>query len=252
MKTFFVSDLHLWHGNIIKYSGRYWAVEDPDLRDQIVAARLDESLMPEVRIPAEATELMNAYILDKINSKVGPEDRLFILGDIGFANGGNQFRNRVKDLREKLLAGKIYLVWGNHDGRIPMVGGPGDGRPQDREDYRAAIADIFDGVFEQVMVYCEGGIKIFCNHYPMVSWPDAHKNGLPGHAKPHDTISILSYGHVHGAYAKGQQNFRENPISFEHPWAAVDVGVDASRKWPWSAQELWDACQPQVKEIINK
>lgn len=90
MRTFFTSDLHFFHRNIIDYSDRPYrdAGGNPD-----VAA-------------------MNEGIIRNWNEVVGPGDRVYILGDV--AMGG---RSKAPELAKILrrLNGKKYLVPGNHD-----------------------------------------------------------------------------------------------------------------------------------------
>ncbi|MGL6106924.1 hypothetical protein [Romboutsia sp.] len=56
MKTFYISDLHLYHKNVIKMCSR----------------------------PYEDLEEMNADFIHKWNSVVTHEDKVMILGDVGF------------------------------------------------------------------------------------------------------------------------------------------------------------------------
>lgn len=87
-QTFFTSDLHYGHANIIKYCDR----------------------------PFESLTDMNAAIINNWNSVVKPEDTVYILGDVSFAT--------PKETEEFLhkLNGEIHLILGNHDTKkyIPM------------------------------------------------------------------------------------------------------------------------------------
>lgn len=78
------SDLHLNHGNIIKYCNR----------------------------PFVDTQIMNEKIKERWNELVDSEDIVIVLGDLGF------FRNpqEVKDYIEQ-LNGIKFLILGNHDRR---------------------------------------------------------------------------------------------------------------------------------------
>ena len=81
MNTYFTSDTHFGHGNIIKYCSRPFA-------------SIDE---------------MNEGMIRNWNSVVSPEDRVFHLGDVAFM--------KPDPLSEILqsLNGKKILIWGNHD-----------------------------------------------------------------------------------------------------------------------------------------
>ena len=81
---FFTSDLHFYHGNIMKYC--------PKFRDFNDVNEMNEKLI----------ELWNAV--------VGPEDTVYDLGDFAFCN-------KLKDLKSvaRRLNGSHVLILGNHD-----------------------------------------------------------------------------------------------------------------------------------------
>ena len=81
VNTFFTSDLHFGHKNIIKYCDR----------------------------PFGNTTEMNEAIVTNWNSVVKPEDIVYILGDISFAS----VQETTKLLSQ--LNGILYLIRGNHD-----------------------------------------------------------------------------------------------------------------------------------------
>lgn len=81
--TFFTSDQHFNHANIIKYCNR----------------------------PFKDTQEMNEVLMEKWNSTVGKNDIVWCLGDICLGD-----RNYIPELVSK-LNGRINLVMGNHDTR---------------------------------------------------------------------------------------------------------------------------------------
>lgn len=81
MKTFFTSDTHFFHKNILNFSHR----------------------------PYETIEEMNEGLIDKWNSVVSNHDRVFHLGDFSFSNADNTL-----SVLER-LNGKKFLILGNHD-----------------------------------------------------------------------------------------------------------------------------------------
>jgi calcineurin-like phosphoesterase family protein len=83
MKTFFTSDTHFGHANIIKYCKR----------------------------PFSSTEEMDNALIHNWNSVVGPEDTVYHLGD--FAVGGGPAAPYLRRLN-----GKIQFCLGNHDKRL--------------------------------------------------------------------------------------------------------------------------------------
>jgi calcineurin-like phosphoesterase family protein len=81
MTTWFTSDTHFAHANIIQYCGR----------------------------PFENIEEMNEALIIRWNARVQPEDTVYHLGDFAFGPTMN-----IKEFREK-LNGHITLIRGNHD-----------------------------------------------------------------------------------------------------------------------------------------
>lgn len=82
-KTFFTSDLHFGHANVIRFDNR----------------------------PFETVEEMDKELVIRWNKKVGKNDTVYILGD--FLWGTHK-----KDAKELIssLKGKKVLIKGNHDG----------------------------------------------------------------------------------------------------------------------------------------
>jgi calcineurin-like phosphoesterase family protein len=83
MGYFFTADLHLFHGNAIRYCNR----------------------------PFASAEEMNEAIIERWNSRVGRADTVFVLGDFAFAP-----RGPVESALRR-LKGHKHLVLGNHDSR---------------------------------------------------------------------------------------------------------------------------------------
>jgi calcineurin-like phosphoesterase family protein len=83
MATYFTSDTHFGHSNIIKYSNR----------------------------PFGSADEMDNTIIHNWNAIVRPEDTIYHLGD--FAVGGGSAM-----LYLPRLNGQIKFVWGNHDNRL--------------------------------------------------------------------------------------------------------------------------------------
>ena len=81
MKTYFTSDTHFWHKNILKFENR----------------------------PYDSIEKMTNDMIDKWNSQVNNEDIVYHLGDLCLGN----YEQTVDVL--KRLKGKIILIKGNHD-----------------------------------------------------------------------------------------------------------------------------------------
>lgn len=84
MTTWFTSDLHLGHANILKYTNRPWTT----------------------------VEEMDEAIVENWNNVVGKTDRVFVLGDVYLCR-----RDRAMELLSRLRGNK-HLVWGNHDRQL--------------------------------------------------------------------------------------------------------------------------------------
>lgn len=81
---FFTSDLHFYHGNIMKYCPKFRAFND--------------------------VSEMNERLIELWNAVVKPEDTVYDLGDFAFCN-------KLKDLKSiaRRLNGSHVLILGNHD-----------------------------------------------------------------------------------------------------------------------------------------
>lgn len=86
MKTFFTSDLHYSHSNVIKYSNR----------------------------PFKDVTEMNETLIKNWNSVVTQTDEVFLLGDVSFTS------KEITKIFLHQLNGKIHLILGNHDQRNKM------------------------------------------------------------------------------------------------------------------------------------
>ncbi|CAB4196743.1 COG4186 Predicted phosphoesterase or phosphohydrolase [uncultured Caudovirales phage] len=89
MTTFFTSDLHINHFNIIKYTNR----------------------------PFTSTKEMDEALIDNWNAVVKPGDTVYNLGDFGF--GSADYLISVN----KRLNGHKHFVWGNHDKELQRYKG---------------------------------------------------------------------------------------------------------------------------------
>jgi calcineurin-like phosphoesterase family protein len=152
-ELWFTADLHLGHANIIRYCRR------PFLTDE-EAARAAVDPRGRWKVSAETVIRHDDALLEAINSRVGPGDTLWILGDFSLAT-----IETARAYRERIRCRQVHFVRGNHD--LP------------------SYETLFDRVVDQGMIK-HLGKKIWLNHYPMRSWDKAF------HGAWH------LYGHVHG------------------------------------------------------
>jgi calcineurin-like phosphoesterase family protein len=140
MKVWFTADLHLGHGNIIKYCQRPFMT--PKETEQV---RINPR--GKLRLCEETVRRHDDALLEAINSRVAEDDILWVVGD--FCWGPLEQAVRYRD---RIRCRNVHLVWGNHDHR--------------------SIRPIFRDVLEQGMIRVEGQ-EIWLNHYPMRSWNKA-------------------------------------------------------------------------------
>lgn len=93
MKTFLIGDTHFWHHNIITFKRN----DGTPLRD------------------FSCVEEMNEHIIERWNSVVGPNDKVYHLGDVAFKNSSS-----VASIFPRLNGTKV-LIKGNHDILKPSV-----------------------------------------------------------------------------------------------------------------------------------
>ncbi len=178
----FTSDLHLGHANAIK------------------------------RRPFESVEEMNETLINNINSVVGEDDELWVLGDFAFRINTDE----VRELRRKIKCKHIHLVKGNHD-----------------KDYTG------DKIFESVYTYKElkteyGRFVLF--HFPILEWNTGHYG------------SVHLHGHIHSDGLYNKENLGKKYCD-RFAWGhdvknselglrIYDVGVDANDYKPVSIEQI--------------
>lgn len=192
MARWFTSDLHFGHANIIRFCDR----------------------------PFEDAHHMNCGIVDGINAHAGPDDELWIVGDLAMGD-----LMGTLGITRRLTAGRIVLVAGNHDRCHPYYGAK-HLRWVDEYHRHARIDELH---LETTTVDLPGGTTAIVNHFPFRNRPDAHVTGDPranrfARWQPDDDGSWLLCGHVH---EKWRQRGR-----------MINVGVDAWAGRPVHEREL--------------
>lgn len=138
MRVWFTADLHLGHGNILRFCDRPFLSGAE--RDLLAA----EGPRGKWRVSEESLRRHDDALIEAINERVEPGDLLWIVGD--FCTGQLVDAARYRD---RIRCRRVYLVWGNHDHR--------------------GIGSVFTDTLEQGMIEVEGQ-SIWLNHYPMRSW----------------------------------------------------------------------------------
>lgn len=178
MKIFFTSDTHFGHGNIIKYCNRPFV-------DKVE---------------------MDRVLIENWNAVVGPQDRIYHLGDFAFLK-----QDQMRDVLKKLNGEKI-LIRGNHDKSKSVM-----------------LSVGFDQVYDALQIDINGE-TLWMSHYPYpyIEYdpyiedhddPDAHHEIMADHGQPKDNgHTWLLCGHVHTAWKSKQWKDRKSGM--------LNVGVD--------------------------
>lgn len=159
MTTFLTSDLHVGHRNILKYCparGEKWKDEKE----------------------------MNEGLKQLWNETVGPNDDVYLLGDIFFGKLDDAMKEYLQSLN-----GKKRLVLGNHDQEI-------------RKNRRRALA-IFETISDYEELILPSGTLLCMNHYAMRVWNQSHRG------------SFHAFGHSHGTLPP---HGRSADVGIDSPW----------------------------------
>lgn len=170
MGVFFTSDLHFGHANIISFCNRPFS--DPDH--------------------------MNAALIANWNATVGPNDTVWILGDVAMG--------KIADTLPLVqrLNGHKRLVTGNHD-RCWHGNGRKAAAWLDR--YHEAG---FELIVPQASIQAFPGVPLLLSHFPYSG--DSHDEDRHTEHRPADDGGWLAHGHVHDTWTvNGRQ---------------INVGVD--------------------------
>lgn len=191
MAPFFTADLHLGHANIIEYTHRpYRSVED-----------------------------MNDDLVDRWNTRVGPADIVWVLGDVALGNLDESLEY------VGLLNGEKHLVPGNHD-RVFRCEGAKYARASERY-LDAGFVEVHEPQVSLAIPTDRPGIQLSVTacHFPyMGDSKDGHEDRFQDH-RPKDRGGYLVHGHVHGSL--GRKSGR-----------MIDVGVDAWGGYPVAAETI--------------
>jgi calcineurin-like phosphoesterase family protein len=200
--TYFSSDWHLDHVNIIRYCDR----------------------------PFKDVDEMNAAIIDNCNELVGEDDTLILLGDHALG----RYPDSILKLRA-LRAGVLILAPGNHDRWSLAYRQPNEER---REYHREQVDLMLRPHFKEVVVMRDqapsawgygrgkaGHPRCAMSHYPY-SGDSGDKDRHVG-LRPLDEGLPLLHGHVH---EKWQLNGRQMNVGVD-VWDFKPVSEHAIRTW---------------------
>lgn len=163
---FFTGDTHFRHKNILKYC-------------------------PTTR-PYPSIEEHDEALIERWNSVVSPSDLVYHLGDVAFA---------PPEVSEKILQrlnGRIHLILGNHDRKLPR------------------------GRFVEVSTYADITVNrthFVLFHFPIESWDRVHHGAIHLHGHTHGAI-----GSHHGIELRERRmDVGVDTHPRNEPWALEDI-----------------------------
>lgn len=174
MTTFFTSDWHFGHVNILTH---------------VPARREYLGLSPE----ADVND-MNDALVELWNRQVKPTDDVWVIGDMCMGKVAETITHVGR------LNGHKYLIMGNHDRPHPVA----TKNPDKRAEWHEMYKEYFDGIHMD-MIYDFDGIEIEVNHFPFPG--NDHTSGSERYNatdiaewSPVDVGQPLVHGHVHDHY----------------------------------------------------
>jgi len=201
MNTFFTSDHHLGHANIIRF--------EP-------LNRVDER-----GVMFESVNQMDEFLIERWNEVVGLDDLVYHLGDASYK------RETLRAVLPRLNGRKI-LICGNHDPYFERMvsGDPAKIKLAERR----AKEDGFESIHTELEIEVEGIGRVKLNHYPYAPLKDGDElfarylelRPIPTGEK------VLIHGHVHSQWFSKEHGKR----------LMINVGVDTWRLRPLSAADM--------------
>lgn len=162
---------------------------------------------------------MNEAIINNTNAVVGPDDELWIIGDLAMG----QFVESIR-LFERLVCRNLFQVPGNHDKNHKM-------HPK-WAYFQSAYEDVGLTVLDSQVIVMVGGQPTKVCHFPYRG--DSHGLDRYSGLRPHDEGDWLICGHVHQAWKiKDRQ---------------INVGVDAWDLTPVPESEIEKILLDEVHE----
>lgn len=163
MTRFFVSDLHFSHRNIISFCDRPYK----DVTD------------------------MNEAMVAEWNSKVKPEDEVYVLGDFSL-------NPKTAALYTPQLNGIKHLIEGNHDSCFEF-----DKKPEKEANQKQKYFDMgWESVSRFNSLVLSNGTEILMSHFPYRDPVCEQYDTRYLEYRPINNGTILLHGHQHARYVK--------------------------------------------------
>lgn len=161
MKIFFTSDLHIGHVNVIRFDNR----------------------------PFKTVEEMDEELIARWNKKVGPDDVVYVLGDLIWKTRNGDAVDILKRLN-----GRIVLIKGNHDVFIR------------KPEARKLLSRVKE--YEDIYVTLEDGTSRRCilSHYFIPMYDGHFRGAIHLHGHSHNTDESVLEEEI--AYDLNQRGFK--------------------------------------------
>lgn len=210
MTTYYTSDLHLGHANIIRFCDR----------------------------PFPEVSAMNARLVDLWNETVTDDDTVWVLGDVALGALDESLAHI------KRLAGHKILVPGNHDRCWSGDRALRTGDPQTRERRRTAARDRylaagFAEIEDLPSPAVLGDHTVGLSHFPYEG--DSHGEDRFIEHRPVDRGSWVVHGHVHTTWRQrgrqinvGVDAWGGRPVSAGTVTDLIAAGPRELEPMPWS------------------
>lgn len=222
LEHYFISDTHLNHSNILKYSLRWPWLSN---LEKSVLESSDKDAIKNLRISKESTAFMDSQIIENINKTIKNPDKavLWHFGDVLFAQR-KHYMEIASAYLSQIKCKMKFLLYGNHDPKKLGV------LFDDAFNMEFIFIDPKTGDFRIGQDYNYGVFKtwtkIAASHYAMAIWNSNHKQ------------AINLYGHSHSNAEKWLELHMPNR-------RAIDIGIDNAIKIlgdyrPFTLPEIMD------------
>lgn len=148
-KTFFTSDLHFFHANILKYTNR----------------------------PFNTVDEMNEALIANWNSRVSKSDIVWIIGDFAFAD-----EERVVNVITR-LNGEKHFVIGNHDKMFKKYD-----FKQELKKHNFIVHSALEEIYVTDAAHPQGKQHIVLCHFAMRVWNKSHRGSWHLYGHSHGTM----------------------------------------------------------------
>lgn len=188
MNTFFTSDTHWGHNNILKFC--------PDRQKRWPAAVLPPKMVDGKLVEQFDIEVMNEGLIERWNKTVSAIDKVYHLGDFAFCNAA-----KTKSILSR-LHGEIHFTSGNHDKVVH--------ENKDIRDMFASVRDYREMTFDKQ--------KFVLFHFPIEIWNKGHHGAIHLHGHCHDSLPPTGRRVDVGVDSTGITGVAEH-----RPWALEEI-----------------------------